>query len=92
VAISIKAIKRATGKPQPLRWWLGYPKYRANSRVSGIEKPDPSMIQVRSPCQSICVSLMSFSPTISSSNCQTASGNRLRASQNAEAFTNEPHK
>src|SRR5262249_17392317 len=68
------------------------PKCRASSDVSGMEKPEPSTSQTRIPCHRPCEPSTNLLVRSSSRSCQTASGSRLRAAQNADALTNEPHK
>ena len=46
-----KARRWATGKPQPLAWLPGWPKWSCSAGVSGMENDEPSIRKVRWPRQ-----------------------------------------
>ena len=82
MARSKSARNLATGKPHPRRWPLGWPNASCSSRVSGIEKLDPSRSQTRWPCQvDWAVVAVRTLAAIRSKAAEDRQGSRFRAAQ-----------
>ena len=82
----------ATGKPHPLAWLPGWPKWACNAGVSGMENDEPSTRKVRWPRQRPIASVSGIrARTISRRTARkTARGSRARAWQKAEAVKARP--
>ena len=87
-----RARRWATGKPQPLAWLPGCPKWACNAGVSGMENDEPSTRKVRWPRQRPIASVSGIRAWMTSRSTarKTARGSRARAWQKAEAEKARP--
>ncbi len=87
-----KARRWAIGKPQPLAWSPGWPKWACSSGASGMEDDEPSTRKVRWPRQRPMASVSGISARAMSRSRarKTVRGSRERAWQKADAEKARP--